>query len=127
MIFTLHELETNYEQSLNFTLDFSKEIKNSSSISKISPAEVNGSFYFIDDNQIRFDLEVFLNVTMIAADTNNPIEVPMHVVILDDVSDDEKSEYKIINHKIDLYELVWGWVAAELPYGVFEDNTMEVF
>lgn len=126
MKLTLNELENNYKRTLQFTLDFKKEIIDSSSITNISDAIVEGAYQFLD-NKINFYFEVSLTVTIIASDTNNPVEVPMHVIINDDVSDEETSEYKINNNRVDLYELIWGWVAAELPYGVFEHKTTEVF
>ncbi len=119
MILTLNDLHTQQSKPFEFTLDFKKEMEQSSSISEISKALVSGAYMFLDDETIRFNLEVSLTVTVIAADTLNPIEVPMHIQILDDVSKND-TEYRIINDRVDLYELVWGWVAAEMPYGVFE-------
>lgn len=122
MIFTLSDLHNNPSKSLEFKLDFSKEINDSSLFVAISEIDVVGSYYFYEDFKIEFEFEVSFDVTILAADTSNPIEIPMHVVIKDLICEDDECEYKINDGKVDLYELIWGWVAAELPTREFEHN-----
>ncbi len=89
-------------------------------VEDIGQCFVSGSYSFLYSTHIRFELDIKVDLTLIAADTLNPINFPLEFKLIDEVSYSSETEYKIKDDKVDLYEMVWGWLAAEMPYGIFE-------
>ncbi len=120
MIYTLDYLKQRNGQPLNFKLNFKKEIEDMIMVEDIGQCFVSGSYSFLYSTHIRFELDIKVDLTLIAADTLNPINFPLEFKLIDEVSYSSETEYKIKDDKVDLYEMVWGWLAAEMPYGIFE-------
>lgn len=120
MTFTLDYLKENQNKPLDFTLEFQDEVKNLVMVQDISSCSVKGSYSFTHSRYLNFILNVKAEVTLLAADTLNPIKHLVEFSLIDEVSDTTKTEYQIKDNKIDFYEMVWGWFITEIPYRVFE-------
>lgn len=120
MIYTLDYLKKHAVEGIHVVLDFKRELETTDLIADIGPCQVNGSYQFIYSRAVEFTLDVKVDITIISADTLNPILYPLHFTITEEVSDTSEAEFKISEDKIDLYELVWGWLVAEIPYVVYE-------
>ncbi len=118
MMLTMTYLKQHQVEGLNLELNFSKEVENLSNIKIIDSCSVTGNYVFLGDDIIEFNLVAKAEVTFEAADTLNLIKRTIEVKIDDEVS--FETEYKIVNDKIDLYELVWGWFISEVPLLVYE-------
>lgn len=123
MLLTMTYLKQHQSEGLNLEIDFSKEIENLTDIKKIGNCSVTGNYVFLGDSVIEFNLIVRAEVTFVAADTLNLIKRTIEVNIDDEVS--YETEYKIVNEKINLYELVWGWFISEVPLTVYEKEEEE--
>ncbi len=123
MNYTVTYLKQHQSEGINLEMDFSKEINGLPEIVKIDSCTVTGNYTFLNDSIIEFHLLAKADVTFQAADTLNLIKRTVEVLINDEVSDD--SEYKIVNDKINLYELVWGWFISEVPLTVYEKEEEE--
>ena len=120
MIYTLDYLKKHVGNSINEVLDFKKELETIDLITDIGPCHVNGTYQFIYSRAVEFILDIKVDITITSADTLNPILYPLHFTITEEVSDTSDAEFKISEDKINLYELVWGWLVAEIPYVVYE-------
>lgn len=120
MIYTLDFLKNHAGDGIHEVLDFKRELETTDLISDIGPCQVDGSYQFIYSRSVAFTLEVKVDIFIISADTLNPILYPLHFTITEEVSDTSEAEFKISENKINLYELVWGWLVAEIPYVVYE-------
>lgn len=120
MTYTIDYLRANQNRPLDFTLDFKDEIKELVMVEDIETCFVKGTFSFKHSRYLDFKLDVKANVTLLAADTLNPIKHVVEFTLIDEVSETTQTEYKIKDGKIDFYEMVWGWFITEIPYRVFE-------
>lgn len=123
MIFTMTYLKQHQTEGINLEMDFSKEIESLTEIESIDSCIVTGKYIIFDENTVEFNLTAKADVTFIAADTLNLIKRTIEVKIDDEVS--LETEYKLINDKINLYELVWGWFISEVPLAVYEKEEEE--
>lgn len=120
MIYTLDFLKEHRNKPLNFTLDFSKEVKDLVMVEQIGECSVKGTYTFAHNTYLEFELDVKAEVIMLASDTLNPIKINVEFTLIDEVSETTKTEYKIKDDAIDFYELVWGWFITEIPYWIYE-------
>lgn len=120
MVFTLLELKENQFHGLDLEIDYKKELKLLDMIEDIGLCHVKGSYKFLYSTYLEFDLDVSVELTYLTSDTLKPKTVELNFRLEDEVSDTTKTEYKIIDNKIDIYELVWGWLVAEMPLNVYE-------
>lgn len=121
MLLTLDELRRNIDRELSFTLDFKKDIENMPSILDIETCFVEGTFSFSYSRYVRFNLDVKVDLIVAEARTLEPIRYPLEFTIEDDISDTSDVEFKLKEDSVDLRELVWGWLVAEMPYTVYKD------
>lgn len=121
MIYTLKELKDNQFRGIDLTLDYKKELKNLDMIQDIGPCYVKGTYMFLYSREIEFDLEVSVELIYMTSDTLSEKKYLLEFNINDIVSDSTQAEYQITDDKIDIYEIVWGWLAAEMPLNVYED------
>lgn len=121
MIYTLKELKDNQFRGIDLTLNYKKELKNLDMVQDIGPCYVKGTYTFLYSKEIEFDLEVSVELIYITSDTLSEKKYLLEFNINDIVSDSTQSEYRIIDDKVDIYEIVWGWLAAEMPLNVYED------
>lgn len=120
MTYTLDYLKANQNKPLKFTLNFKDEAKELVMVEDIATCYVEGTYKFKNNRYLNFTLNVKAEVTLLAADTLNPIKHLVQFTLIDEVSDNFQTEYKINNNQIDFYDLVWGWFITEIPYRIFE-------
>ena len=70
---------------------------------------------------MEFSLDVSVELTYLTSDTLKEKKYKLEFHLDDEVSDTSETEYKIIDNKVDIYELVWGWLAAEMPLHIYEN------
>lgn len=123
MIYTLDKLKN--ECSLNgidVKLDFKDRLVDQTILYDIDPVQVTGTVSFLTQRNILFKLEVSTRVILPCALTLKPVPYDLSFTIEEDVSDDLESEYRIVNDKVDLAEIVWGALICEIPLKVYADD-----
>ncbi|MDY0210726.1 MAG: hypothetical protein RBQ91_04895 [Acholeplasma sp.] len=129
MIYTLEKLKNECSlNGINLELDFKDRLENQTILYDINPVIVTGNVSFLTQRNLHFKLEVKTTVTLPCALTLKPVLHDLSFVIEEDVSDELDSEYRIINEKVDLAEIVWGALVCEIPLKVYaEDADLEQF
>ncbi|NMA05601.1 MAG: hypothetical protein GX931_04435 [Acholeplasmataceae bacterium] len=121
MIYTLLELKENQFYGIDLEIDYKKELKNLDIIEDIDICYVKGTYKFLYSTYLEFSLDVSVELTYLTSDTLKEKKYKLEFHLDDEVSDTSETEYKIIDNKVDIYELVWGWLAAEMPLHIYEN------
>lgn len=120
MVYTLLELKENQFHGIDVSIDYKKELKLLDMIEDIGLCHVKGTYKFLYSTYVEFNLDVSVELTYLTSDTLKPKKYQLTFHLEDEVSDTSKTEYQIIDNKVDLYEMVWGWLVAEMPLNVYE-------
>lgn len=120
VVYTLLELKENQFHGIDLEIDYKKELKLLDMIEDIGICYVKGSYKFIYSTYLEFKLDVSVELTYLTSDTLKPKKYQLNFHLEDEVSDTSQTEYKVIDNKVDVYELVWGWLVAEMPLNIYE-------
>lgn len=129
MIYTLDKLKNEIaNHGIDIEIDYKNHLQHQTLMLDIEPVKVTGDVSFIAHRQVRFDLHVEAHLILPCAITLKPVAYPLSFDIEEIVSDDLDSEYRIVEDKIDLKEIVWGLLIPEIPMKVYaEDAKLDAY
>ncbi|MCU0105279.1 hypothetical protein N7603_06370 [Acholeplasma vituli] len=123
MILTLEKLKTEYaNQGMNLTLDFKNRLKDQTLMYDIDLVKVTGQVQFLQSRYVHFDLTIETTLTLPCAITLKPVIYPLSFKIEEDVSETSDAEYRIIEDKIHLGDIVWGAIIPMIPMQVYAED-----
>lgn len=121
MKISIHELKD--VTSIEFDVDYSKQIESIIDFISIKPAHIKGSIRMIE-HEVVCDVHIDVETVLACSKTLKPVKYPMNFDAEIIFGDSEEADFPL-SETLDLAEIIFGYIISEKPFTIYHPDASE--